>query len=296
MLPSDRHTSVLLNETLDILQPERGGVFVDATLGMGGHSEALLEQAPGIRLIGIDRDPYALEFAEQRLGDRVQYFQGTMSEIGFLAKKKIAPRVDGILMDIGVSSYQLDTPGRGFSFVHDGPLDMRMDQDETLTAAAIINTWPEPKLAELFTTYGEERLARKIAHAIVERRQKEPFKRTTDLAELIRQQYHPAQRFKKPHPATRVFQALRIQVNHELDELTNAIPEALSLLKKDGVLAIITFHSLEDRIVKYAFKALNPEEFEILTKKPITPGREEQVSNPRSRSAKLRAVRRKTLS
>jgi 16S rRNA (cytosine1402-N4)-methyltransferase len=170
---------------------------------------------------------------------------------------------------------------------------MRMDQDEQMTASGIVNTWPEHKLADTFFKYGEERLGRKIAKAVVERRVKQPFKRTADLAAFITEQYHPAQRHKKPHPATRVFQALRIAVNKELEHLEKAIPQALALLAPGGVLAIITFHSLEDRIVKYAFRnAAETGEYEIMTKKPLVAGREEQVANPRSRSAKLRAIRR----
>lgn len=290
MQPADRHTPVLLSEAMELLAPERGGVFVDATLGMGGHAEEMLKRGAE-RVIGVDRDPYALEFAEERLGDKVQYFQGNYSELGFIRSKKIADGVDGILIDCGVSSYQIDTPERGFSFVHDGPLDMRMDQDEQGTAATALNTWPERKLADIFERYGEERLAKKIAHAIVERRGRQPFKTTVDLAEFVRGLYHPSQRYKKAHPASRVFQALRIAVNKELEHLEAAIPEALALLKPGGVLAIITFHSLEDRIVKYAFREAG-EGFAILTKKPVVPGREEQVRNPRSRSAKLRAIRR----
>jgi 16S rRNA (cytosine1402-N4)-methyltransferase len=294
MQPAERHSPVLLQETLDFLAPERGGVFIDATLGMGGHSEALLERVGSteIRLIGVDRDPYALEFAEERLGARVQYLQGNFSELSFFKKKKIVAAADGILMDIGVSSYQIDTPERGFSFGHDGPLDMRMDQDQGLTAAVIVNTWAEHKLVDIFAKYGEERLARKIATAIIARRGKQPFRRTADLAELITEQYHPSLRHKRPHPATRVFQALRIAVNAELDHLSDAIPQALDLLAPGGVLAIITFHSLEDRIVKYAFRDAG-DSFEIITKKPVIAGREEQVRNPRSRSAKLRVIRRK---
>jgi 16S rRNA (cytosine1402-N4)-methyltransferase len=293
MQPSERHIPVLLEETLTMLQPERGGVFVDGTLGMGGHAEAILARNPEIRLIGVDRDPYALEFAEQRLGDKIEYFQGNYSEMGFLRKKKIAERVDGILLDVGVSSYQIDTPGRGFSFVHDGPLDMRMDQDESLTAGSIINTWPEPKLADIFYTYGEERLSRKIAREIVERRKREPFRRTEDLAEFIRGLYHPSQRYKKLHPAARVFQALRIAVNKELEHLEMAIPACLNMLAPGGVLAVISFHSLEDRIVKYAFRdAVAKGGFELVTKKPVVPSREEELSNSRSRSSKLRGIRR----
>lgn len=293
MQPADRHTPVLLEETMELLAPERGGIFIDATLGMGGHSAAMLERAgeQAIRIIGIDRDPYALEFAELRLGDRIQYLQGSFAQLGHLKDKKIIPAADGVLLDIGVSSYQIDTPERGFSFTQAGPLDMRMDQDQGLTAAVIINSWPEHRLVDIFVKFGEERLAKKIAHAIAERRRREPFKRTTDLAEFIREQYHPSQRYRKLHPAARVFQALRIAVNDELEQLRAAIPVAVDLLAPGGVLAIITFHSLEDRIVKYAFRELGPE-FKVLTKKPIVPERSEQLSNPRSRSAKLRAVQR----
>lgn len=291
--PETLHIPVLLKETLHYLQPERGGVFVDGTLGMGGHAEAMLNATKSkIRLIGIDRDPYALELAETRLGDRIEYLQGNYSELSFLRQKKIIDAADGILLDLGVSSYQIDTPERGFSFTQDGPLDMRMDQDERVTAASVIGTWPEHKLADIFFKYGEERLSRKIAHSIVERRSKQPFKRTEDLAEFIRGLYPAAQRYKKQHPAARVFQALRIAVNNELEHLEAAIPSALHLLAPGGVLVIITFHSLEDRIVKYAFRAAG-EEYEILTKKPVVAEREEQLSNARSRSAKLRAIRRK---
>jgi 16S rRNA (cytosine1402-N4)-methyltransferase len=291
------HLPVLLTETLDLLQPERGGVFVDGTLGLGGHAEALLNRAEGagatVRLIGIDKDPYALELAEERLGERVQYLQGTFAEIERLRTKKIIQAADGILLDIGVSSYQIDTPERGFSFQQEGPLDMRMDQDGGVTAKSIIASWPERRLAQLFTDYGEERLAAKIAAAIVAERKVRPITTTTQLAALISAQYHPSQRYKRPHPATRVFQALRIEVNQELPELETAIPQALALLAPGGVLAVITFHSLEDRIVKYAFRAAaESPEFTLLTKKPIMPGRVEQVANPRSRSAKLRGIQR----
>jgi 16S rRNA (cytosine1402-N4)-methyltransferase len=289
------HTPVLLNETLDLLQPERGGVFVDGTLGMGGHSAGLLERAAGkMRIIGIDQDPYALEFAEEKLGDSIEYLEGNFAELLNLRKKGLLEAADGILLDIGVSSYQLDTPERGFSFQHDGPLDMRMNQDQGLTSGAIINTWPEFKLAQLFEKYGEERLAKKIARAIVDERKKGKIQRTGELAEIIIRQYHPPARHKKPHPATRVFQALRIEVNRELESLEKGIEAALELLAPGGILAIITFHSLEDRIVKYRFRdAAATEEYEILTKKPIVAGRPEQIANPRSRSAKLRGIRRR---
>lgn len=277
-----------------LLQPERGGVFIDATLGLGGHASELLGLAKKkIRLIGIDQDPEALKLAEEKLGEKVEYMRGNFSELSELKKKGIVTEVDGILMDIGVSSYQIDTPERGFSFQHNGPLDMRMDPDDTITAATIVNTWPEFKLANLFYNYGEERQSRKIARSIVERRAKQPFQETGELAEFVANQFHPAVRNKKPHPATRVFQSLRIEVNRELDALEKGITAALDLLAPQGVLAIISFHSLEDRIVKNRFReAAEAGGYELLTKKPVVPSREEELANPRSRSAKLRAIRR----
>ena len=294
------HIPVLLEETMTLLAPERGGTFVDATLGMGGHSLEMLNRAEvagqKIRLIGIDQDPYALEMAEEVLGDRAEYLQGNFRELDQLRKKKIVESVDGILMDIGVSSYQIDTPERGFSFAHNGPLDMRMDPDGGVSAATIVNTWPEHRLTELFIQYGEERLAKKISKAIVERRKKQRFQETGDLAAVITEEYHPAARNKRPHPATRVFQALRIEVNQELRSLEEGIPAALSLLAPHGVLVIITFHSLEDRIVKYAFRAAALEgEYELVNKKPLEATWGEQKKNPRSRSAKVRAIRRRPL-
>jgi 16S rRNA (cytosine1402-N4)-methyltransferase len=292
-----KHIPVLLEETMAALRPERGGVFVDATLGMGGHSAEILRRAKDagqpLRLIGIDRDPYALEFAEERLGKDVHYLQGNFSELGHLRRKKIIEAADGILMDIGVSSYQIDTPERGFSFMQNGPLDMRMDPDQAKSAATIVNTWPEHRLAELFTRYGEERLAKKIAHAIAERRKQTRFSETSDLAEIISEEYHPSARNRRPHPATRVFQALRIEVNDELKSLEEGIAAGLKLLAPKGVLAIITFHSLEDRIVKFAFRdAVAEGGFELVNKKPAEAAWSEAKVNPRARSAKLRAIRR----
>ncbi len=290
------HTPVLLEETMNALRPERGGVFVDATLGLGGHTLEMIARAEEakqpIRIIGIDQDPYALEFAEERLGEKIEYLQGNFAELFQLRKKKIITAADGILMDIGVSSYQIDTPERGFSFMKNGPLDMRMDPDGTVSAATIVNTWPEHRIIEMLLSYGEERLAKKIAHAIVERRKKQRFTETADLAAVIIEQYHPTARHKKPHPATRSFQALRIAVNRELDSLVEGMDQALELLSTGGVLAIITFHSLEDRIVKQRFRAASDSgEYELLSKKPVVASRTEEVANPRSRSAKLRAIR-----
>jgi len=290
------HIPVLVQETLSLLRPERGGVFVDATLGLGGHSEVLLQAAQqaqvSFRLIAIDQDPEAIAFAKQRLGTEVTYLRGNFSHLLDIRTEGIADSVDGILMDIGVSSYQIDTPERGFSFQSDGPLDMRMDPDNGVTAATIVNSWSEAKLATLFFQYGEERLGKKIARAIAERRKVQPFSTTADLAELVVKQYHPAARHKKPHPATRVFQALRIEVNRELEVLEEGITAAFDLLAPGGILAIITFHSLEDRIVKQRFREAAEHGFTLLTKKPLEASREEQLQNPRSRSAKVRAIQK----
>lgn len=289
------HVPVLLSETMALLQPERGGVFIDATLGLGGHSAAMIIAAEKakkpLRLIGIDQDPHALLLAEERLGTKAEYMQGNFAELAILKKKNIVDGVDGILMDIGFSSYQLDTPERGFSFQINGPLDMRMDTGGTVTAASIVNTWPEFKLVNLFFKCGEEKFSRKIAGLIVERRRKQQFEETSDLADLIVEAYPPPLRQKKPHPATRVFQALRIEVNRELEVLPQGIEAALALLGPKGRLAVISFHSLEDRIVKNIFReAAATGEYALLTKKPLIVGKEEEDANPRSRSAKLRGI------
>lgn len=277
---------------LELLLPERGGVFVDATLGLGGHSLAMLERGgKNLRVIGIDQDAEAILKSKKRLGKQADYLQGNFGDLKFLLEGRDITQVDGVLMDLGVSSYQIDTPDRGFSFQEEGPLDMRMDQRGGVTAASILNTWPEHKLSEIFFTYGEERLGRKLARLILERRQKRPFTNTMDLADMIKGAYPPHLRHKHPHPATRVFQALRIAVNQELDVLEQGIADALSLLAPEGRLAIISFHSLEDRIVKHRFReAVTAGGFELLTKKPIEATEEERNTNPRSRSAKLRGI------
>lgn len=284
-----RHLSVLPNEVLDLLRPERGGVFVDATLGMGGHASLLLERAPGVRVIGIDQDGQALDYARERLGESITYAHGNFADLAPILKKLNISGVDGILMDLGVSSYQLDEASRGFSFSKPGPLDMRMNPTQQLTAAHIVNSWPEPKLADLIYEYGEDRLSRRIARLIVERRQTKPFKDTADLAYVIAGAYPPAARHKHPHPATRTFQALRIAVNNELGALKTGLIQAVAALNPGGVLAVISFHSLEDRIVKHFFREQAASGAgEILTKKPIEPSEDEERENSRSRSAKLR--------
>ena len=284
--PSSLHQPVLLQEVLEMLAPERGGIFVDATLGMGGHTEALIEKNPHLRIIGVDQDLQALDLAKTRLGDKIEYVHGNFGSLAALIQEP----VDGILMDIGVSSFQLDTAERGFSFHSNGPLDMRMNEENILTAAHIINTWPERQLADMIFEYGEERLSRRIARAIVEARKKEQFSETKPLADLIALQYPGKARFQRPHPATRTFQALRIAVNDELGVLRDGLDDALALLKPGGRLVVISFHSLEDRIVKHRFREALEQGFSLLTKKPVTAGEQEEKENPRSRSAKLRAI------
>lgn len=283
------HIPVLLSSVTSYLQPEKGGVFVDATLGLAGHSVAMLGKAKAagtvLKLYGIDQDPAALKLAEETLAD----FPGATlirGNFGDYANLNIPP-ADAILMDIGVSSMQIDDPERGFSFMREGILDMRMDPENGVTASTIVNTWPEYQLANLFWQFGEEKLSKKIASAIAKRRKKEPFWKTLDLAAVIAEQYPAAARNKHPHPATRVFQALRIEVNRELDVLEQGIKDAYVGLKPGGRLAVISFHSLEDRVVKYLFRELGGT---VLTKKPVEASEEEAAANPRSRSAKMRVI------
>ena len=303
------HRSVLLDESLRLLGANAGGLFVDATLGMGGHSEGILEASPNASVIGIDQDSEALELAKIRLsrfGKRVTFVQANFSDIHTVVKDE---QPTGILADLGVSSMQLDSGSRGFSFRFDAPLDMRMDQEsDTVTAAELLATASEKEIADIIYQYGEERASRKIARWIVEKRESgQPIETTVQLAELVRRAVRTSPK-DKIHPATRTFQALRIAVNNELEILEQFISDSVDLLKINGVLAIITFHSLEDRVVKQSFQRLAgkcscppripqcvcgaAKRVEILTKKPLTATETEQFENPRSRSAKLRACRK----
>ena len=307
MAAENVHTSVLLAETLELLAPMPEEVFVDATLGLGGHTKALLETEATLRVIGIDQDAAAMEMAKERLaafGDRVEFRQGNFADI-----RRFVDKADGILADLGVSSLQFDSESRGFSFRFDAPLDMRMDADsEDETAAEMLERLSEEEIANLIYGYGEERFSRRIARRIVERRKAgSPVKTTKELAELVERSV-PRKPKDKIHPATKTFQALRIAVNRELEVLEGFLKDAIDLLKPNGRLAIISFHSLEDRMVKQAFLKASGKcqcppripqclcgakrEVEILTKKPITAREEELDLNPRSRSAKLRAVRK----
>lgn len=282
------HAPVLLEEVQHWMQLESGGVYVDGTLGHGGHARILLEGSePDGVVIGIERDLRNLETARERLkafGARAQLVHGNYRD---LLKILDGRQIDGILLDLGFSSAHVDDPARGFSFQADGPLDMRYDTSSGVTAADIVNGWPEAELANLFLMYGEEMAADRIARAIVEHRRRERFVTTTDLAEVV-QSVVP--RRGRLHPATRVFQALRIAVNDELGALQAVLPQTEQALKPGGRLLIITFHSLEDRIVKRYFQSSNV--LTAQTKKPIEATLSERTQNPRARSAKLRVAKR----
>lgn len=306
------HQPVLLDESLQFLRPQNGGLFVDATLGLGGHSEAILDSSPGASVIGIDQDSEALGLAKERLsrfGSRIIFFQANFSEIGKIVAEMDKGKANGIIADLGVSSLQLDSQSRGFSFRFDAPLDMRMNADAGgETVAEMLATINQDDLANIIYKFGEERASRKIARWIIEKRESgTPIETTFELAELVRRAVKTSPK-DKTHPATRTFQALRIAVNHELDILEQFISDAIDILKTNGVLAIITFHSLEDRIVKHAFQRLAgkcqcppripqcvcgaAKRVEILTRKPVLPTETERNENSRSRSAKLRACRK----
>lgn len=286
-----KHIPVLSTETCSWLAPVANQDFIDATVGLGGHASLLLERtAPNGRLLAIDRDPVNLEIAKQNLhafGDRVVFVQSSYSALKKIAYDHGFSDADGLLMDLGFSSGHIEDAQRGFSFQQSGPLDMRYDRAHDVTAEMIVNGWTAQDLAQIFFQFGEERQAHKIAKALVEERRKNRFTTTDQLANLI-ERLIP--RRGKIHPATRVFQALRIAVNDELGELERTLPQALDVLKVGGRLAVISFHSLEDRIVKRFFKSQADVTVKLLTKRPIIATHVEQKQNPRSRSAKLRVA------
>jgi 16S rRNA (cytosine1402-N4)-methyltransferase len=289
------HEPVMTAETIALLAPSRGGLFVDCTVGLGGHARALLE-AGASRVLGLDRDPEALKIARARLeefGDRVELVHADYRQLGRVLDDRGVAGVAGTLADLGVSSMQLDAEGRGFSFRRDEPLDMRMDQSQGPTAAELLDQTGEEELANRIFEYGEERYSRRIARSIVEARRHASITSTGQLAQIVRRAV-PRRGYQRIDPATRTFQAIRIWVNRELDHLEVFISEACTRLLAGARFAVITFHSLEDRIVKHAFRALAQGRMalRILTKRPIVPGDTELDRNPRSRSAKLRAVER----
>ena len=282
------HVPVMREEVLEALKIKSSGIYVDATLGPGGHSEGILQYADTCTLIGIDQDDRALAIAGERLAGyrNVHLIKDNFSNMKEVVHGLGYGRVDGIILDAGVSTLQLKSEDRGFSFLSDGPLDMRMDLSQKLTAGEIVNKYPEKDLAGIIWLYGEERRSRRIARAINYARRKQPVKTCKELAEIIQRSIGRSGRI---HPATRTFQALRIEVNKELEELPAAIDAGADLLEKEGRFCILSYHSLEDRIVKNAFKKLAKEGiFKIITKKPVVPGRQEQKTNPSSRSAKFR--------
>ncbi len=294
-----RHIPVMAEEVLFWLAQESSRTYLDCTVGYSGHAEKLLEASSAdSRLIGLDRDVMAIEASRERLarfGDRVLLIHGHFVDLKrHLAASGIS-QVDGILFDLGVSSAQLEEPGRGFSFQGDGPLDMRMDRSMGGTAADLIDRWPEAQLADTIFQFGEERFSRRIARAIVHARERHPLATTKQLVSVIEAAVPAKYRHGRIHCATRTFQALRIAVNQELDSLEPALRDAVDMLSPGGRLCAISFHSLEDRIVKHTFRTLsgkgNPSLI-VLTKKPQVPVREESERNPRSRSAKLRAAQR----
>ena len=306
METSFEHKSVLLDESIEALNIKPDGVYVDGTAGGGGHSFAIASRLTTGRLIAVDRDPDAIRAASERLvpvKDRVTLVQSTYSRLSQILSELDVSAVDGILLDLGVSSHQFDAPERGFSYKYDAPLDMRMSKSG-VSASDLVNTAPFGELARIFREYGEERFASRIAARIVESRQKKPIETTFELCELIKEGIPAAARRSGPHPARRVFQALRIEVNGELDELSRLLDDTLSLLMPGGRLAVITFQSLEDRMVKQRFLSLAqgcvcPPDFPVCIcgrkpqvripcKKGVEPSPEEIEQNPRSRSARLR--------
>lgn len=309
---SDFHIPVLLEETISALAIRPDGCYVDATVGGGGHAKEIVKQIASGRLLALDQDEEALAEARTKLApwaEHITFVHSNFRHLGNVLEEQNMPEVDGILMDIGVSSHQLDTGERGFSYHSDAPLDMRMDrQADVPTAKEIVNTYSEQQLTDLFYRYGEERWSKRIAQFIVVERGAKPLETSFDLVKVIQKAIPKKVRMQDKHPARRVFQALRIEVNHELDALESGLEQAASHLALHGRLCIITFHSLEDRIVKNAFRRLAEgptlpaglpiracdyaSDFRICTRKPIEASKEEQERNPRARSAKLRVLER----
>jgi len=306
-----KHKSVLLEEVIEELDLKPDGIYVDGTLGGAGHSSEMLRRAEIKKLIGIDQDPDAIKAASKKLepyGERAVIVKSNYENIGEIIRSQNIDKVDGILLDLGVSSYQLDTPDRGFSYMSDAPLDMRMDTESVKTASDIVNDYSEQELFKIIRDYGEDRFAKNIAKHIVAARSKKKIETTFELNEIIRASIPAKVRETGGHPSKRTFQAIRIELNRELEVLENSIGEMIDLLNDKGRLCIITFHSLEDRIVKAAFNTAErpcvcPPGFPVcvcgrkskgkhLTKKAILPTEEEMEENPRSKSAKLRVFER----
>ncbi|MDQ3986932.1 MAG: 16S rRNA (cytosine(1402)-N(4))-methyltransferase RsmH [Actinomycetota bacterium] len=307
------HDPVLVDRVVEFLSPplHEGGVFVDATVGRGGHGSALLEAAPRAHLLGIDRDPVALEASRSNLStykDRVRLVRDQFKNLASVLERLGIEKVRGVLLDLGVSSPQLDEHTRGFSYRHEGPLDMRMDPSQPLSASVVVNEYSVGELERVVRVYGEERFARRIARAVVDRR---PVRSTTELAEIVKEAIPAPARRTGPHPARRTFQAIRIEVNDELASLEHVLPASIDALEPGGRLAVVSYHSLEDRIVKRFLRdetkgCICPPDFpvcrcdakvrvRVLTPKPVRPPQEEVERNPRARAAKLRVAERSEL-
>ncbi len=304
-----KHISVLLQECIEALNIKENGIYVDCTMGGAGHSWEIIKRlsSEGM-LIGIDQDTEALNAAKNKLQtyNNIKYVHDNFNNIDSVLTNIDVPKVDGILMDLGVSSYQLDNSERGFSYMNDAPLDMRMNRESSLTAYDIVNDYSEEELTKIFYEFGEEKFSKRIANFIAKNRKEKPIDTTLELVEIVKAAIPAKARREGPHPAKRIFQAIRIEVNNELGILNKSIEDGINRLNKGGRMAIITFHSLEDRIVKNKFKKLEspcecPPDFpicvcnkkpiiKIITRKPIEPSKEEVEANPRSRSAKLRII------
>jgi len=283
------HLPVMLREVVMLLKPVLGGVYVDATVGLGGHAEEILKHIGNGRLLGIDRDEEALDMAMKRIPDnRLTLKKGKFSDISRLAAEAGISKADGILLDLGTSMFHLKTAERGFSFLSEEPLDMRMDREQEMTAAYIVNKYPEKEIIRILWEYGEEKLSRKIARAVIDYRAEKKIDTCAELSDIV---YRAYRQRGKHHPATKTFQALRIAVNDELNELRKGLNEAAGILKSGGRLCVISYHSLEDRIVKNFIRDEHKQGgLRMLTKKPIAPSGEEVRSNPSARSAKLRGA------
>lgn len=291
------HLPVMLDEVVEYLRPQAGGIFVDGTLGLGGHAEAVLKLiGPQGRLIGIDRDAESLRMARERLRpylSQCDFVQEDFRDIDKVLEGLKVNKVDGILLDLGISSFQLDNPQRGFSFRADGPLDMRMDQNGRLSAFDLINSLSEKEISIILRNYGEERWHNRIARTIVTQRAQNVIETTQELSQIILRAIPYHQKKGRIHAATRTFQAFRIAVNRELESLEIVMGKCIGLLKDKGRLVVISFHSLEDRIVKQKFRSLAKEgKINLITKKPLRPGEEESERNPRARSARIRVAER----
>jgi len=293
------HTPVMLQEILDYLNLSPGNIIVDATIGTAGHSKAMLERIlPGGRLIGIDRDEESLSVARQRLREfssSCEFVHGNFADIDTILNNLNIKKIGGVIFDLGISSFQLEDPHRGFSFQNEGPLDMRLDRASYISAYDLVNNLNEEEISTLLRDFGQERWHNRIAHLLVQERERQPISTTLQLADIVVKAM-PSRyrhRYYRIHPATRTFQAVRIAVNRELETLENAIDKAITLLDKGARICVISFHSLEDRVVKWGFrKAASQDLIEIITPKPLTPRQTEIDSNPSSRSSKLRVAQR----